>query len=299
MRGKIAASVCFCVLVLAATGIVFAQPAGGRADDEAAVRQAGKDYMAALERGDTKAAAEFWTADGTYTDEKGHAEKVRELLEKSTATGAKPHAETKVSNVKVRFVTGDVAIEDGECETTAPGSATPIKGRYTAMWVRQNGRWKLDNLREMRSNAPPAVGNQLASLEVFAGDWSGEVNKMTIRASAKWDGTKKFMRRDLSISSGGKASLGGTQEIGWDPSSQHIKSWMFNDDGSYGEGFWSLEGNEWMVISSRVFPDGRTSNATQIYKFPDKNTMVWKVIRGSVEGQPTADFEITLKRTSK
>ncbi len=168
-------------------------------------------------------------------------------------------------------------------------------GATRPLWVRQNGRWKLDNLREMRAEAPAAGDGQLASLDVFTGDWSGEVNKMTVRVSAKWDATKKFLRRDCSISSG-KASLASTQEIGWDPTSQHIKSWKFNDDGSYGEGLWSLEGNVWMELSSRVFPDGKTSTATQIYKFPDKNTMVWKVIRGSIEGQPTADFEVVLKR---
>ena len=163
------------------------------------------------------------------------------------------------------------------------------------MWVKQNGHWKLDNLREMRTEAPAMAGGQLSSLDVFTGEWSGEVNKMTVRVSAKWDATKKFLRRECSIS-GGKASLASTQEIGWDPMSQHIKAWKFNDDGSYGEGLMSLEGNAWMELSSRVFPDGKTSTATQIYKFPDKNTMVWKVIRGSVEGQPTEDLEVVLKR---
>ena len=113
----------FCVFVAAASaGNLLAQPPANRAEDEAAVKQAGKDYVAAMDRGDTKAAAEFWTADGTYTDEAGHTEKVREQLEKSTAAGAKPHSQTKVSNAKIRFVTGDVAIEDADCETTPAGS---------------------------------------------------------------------------------------------------------------------------------------------------------------------------------
>jgi uncharacterized protein (TIGR02246 family) len=300
MIRNVAQLVCFwiCAVVLA-TGArsLLAQAPAGRAEDEAAVRQAGKDYLAAMDRGDSKAEADFWTADGTYTDETGKSVKVRELLEKNTAATGAARPQTKVSNVKVRFVTGDVALEEGNCDTTLPGSAAAVKGHYTALWVRQNGRWKLDTLRETRMDTPANGDNQLGSLGAFTGDWSGEANKMTVHVTTKWDATKKFLRRECSIS-GSKASLNGTQEIGWDPLSQRIKSWMFNDDGSYSEGLWSLEGNVWMELSSRVLPDGKTSTATQIYKFPDKNTMVWKLIRGSVDGQPIDDFEVVLKRSA-
>jgi hypothetical protein len=118
-----------------------------------------------------------------------------------------------------------------------------------------------------------------------------------MRITAKWDANKKFLRRELSITSG-TASLAGIQIIGWDPASQDIKSWTFLDDGSYAEGIWSREGNVWMVLTSRALPDSKMSSATQIYKFPDKNTMVWKSIRGSVDGQATDDFEVTLKRAA-
>jgi hypothetical protein len=163
--------------------------------------------------------------------------------------------------------------------------------------VKDSGRWKLDSLHE--SQAAPATNHaeELASLDIFAGQWSGEAEKSAIRITAKWDANKKFLRRDLSITSG-KASLAGVQIIGWDPALQCIKSWTFLDDGSYSDGIWSREGNVWMVLTTRVLPDGTTSAATQVYKFPDKNTMVWKSIRGSVDGRATDDFEITLKRAA-
>ena len=61
---------------------VLLTAAPGRAADEAGVRQAGKDYLAAVERGDAKAMADFWTADGTYTDENGRSFKAQQLLSK-------------------------------------------------------------------------------------------------------------------------------------------------------------------------------------------------------------------------
>src|SRR5262249_2716568 len=135
------------------------------------------------------------------------------------------------------------------------------------------------------------------SLNIFAGEWSGESNKITIRVSAKWDATKKFLHREITMN-GGEAALVGGKEIGWDPPPQQIRSGMFRADGSYSEGLWSMEGNLWMVLATRVLPDGRVSKATQVYRFPDKNTVVWKSIQGTVDGRPTDDFEVVLKRSA-
>jgi uncharacterized protein (TIGR02246 family) len=287
---------CVAFFLLAGGPMALAQTAGGGAADEAAVRQAGKDYLEARQRGDIKALADFWTADGTITDAAGKTNKIRESLAGGTGDNSAdaPPAPIKVSNVAVRFVTPDVAVEDGECETATAGSS-PTKDRYSAIWVRQNGHWKLNELHELGA-APPPVLKPLGSLDIFAGQWSGEINKSTVRVSAKWDTTKKFMRRDFSIESG-NAALTGTQEIGWDAETNHIKSWSFFDDGSHGEALWSLEGNVWMAASTRVLPDGRMSTSTQVFKFPDKNTMIWKTIRATVDGEPADDFEVVLKRS--
>ena len=149
-----------------------------------------------------------------------------------------------------------------------------------------------------KEEQPPAANPaQVASLGVFVGEWSGEINKISVHISAKWDANKKFLHRDITMTSG-KATLGGTQIVGWDPITQQISSWMFSDDGSYAEGVWSLEGNLWMVLATRVLPDRKISQSTQVYKFPDKNTLVWKSIGGSIDGQPAEDFEVTLKRNA-
>jgi uncharacterized protein (TIGR02246 family) len=285
-----------CILAAAAnTQQLLAQAGGNRSADEEAVRQAGKDYLAAMAHGDVKALADFWTADGTYTDETGKTLKVRDMLAKSAGNMATAPA-ADVSHVTIRFVTPDVAVEDGNCEMAAATGSEPVQGHYTAMWVKQNGHWKLDSLRETRTAVELSGSDELASLGVFAGEWTGKMNDSTIHISAKWDATKKFLRRDITIS-GGKVALSGTQEIGWDPLSQHIKSWMFIDDGSYSEGLWSLEGTVWMEASSRVLPSGKVSKATQVYKVPDKNTLIWKLIHGSIDGQPAQDFEVTLKKS--
>ena len=274
--------------------------------DEAAVRQAGKDYLQALQKGDLKALADFWTADGTWTDAAGKTVKIHEWLAKSAGddkNSKSPQAVgpgagqslTKASDVVVRFVAPNVAEEEGTIDGAA-GDADGGKGHYVAIWIKQDGRWKLSNVHEMHYGVEPG-GSSLASLDIFAGQWSGTANQSTIKVAATWDATKKYMRREFSIASGA-ASLAGTQEIGWDPVSRQIKSWTFFTDGSRGEGLWEMEGNVWMVASTRILPDGKTSTSTQVYEFPDRNTMSWKTIRGTVDGQPTDDFEVVFKRTS-
>jgi uncharacterized protein (TIGR02246 family) len=283
------------LLALAGARDLFAQSAASRTKDDAAVRQAGKDYLAAIEKGDIKAAADFWTADGTYTDESGRTVKVRELLAKSSDQPGASASRAVDPNAKVRFVADGVALEEGEVDSQAADGAAGAKDHYTALWVRDSGRWKLDHVNETRIEAKASTPS-LESLNIFAGQWSGESNKITIRVSAKWDANKKFLHREITLD-GGKAALVGKQEIGWDPLSQQIRSWMFSDDGSYSEGLWSMEGNLWMVLATRVLPDGRISKATHVYRFPDKNTVVWKSIQGTVDGQPTDDFEVVLKRS--
>ena len=288
----------FWVLPMLIGAVVWAaEPAMSGAADAAGVRAAGKDFLTALERRDTKALADFWTADGTYTDEHGRTFKVRDLLANGTAVGPLASPSCSVSNQRVRFVTDDVAIEEADCEATVADGLPAISGRYTAVWVHQSGRWKLDSLQEVRLANAPVVGRDVPSLGVFAGDWSGATPQGKVHISAKWDSGKKFLQRVFSITDG-TSSLGGTQEIGWDPTTQRIKSWSFHDDGSYGEGVWSLEGAVWMEVSWRALADGRIVKATQVYKFPDRGTIIWKLIHGSVDEHPTEATEIVLKRSS-
>jgi uncharacterized protein (TIGR02246 family) len=271
-------------------------PSYSRAADEADVRQAGKDYLAAVQRGDTKAMADCWTAEGSYTAANGKTTKVHDLLSKPSTANPAVRLPTNLTHVSVRFIADDVALENADYEMAAANGTPPVHGRYSALWVLRDGRWKLDSLRESRDESANSGADELASLAVLAGEWTGQLNDATIHISAKWDATKKFLRRDFSAASI-TPSIAGTQEIGWDPIAGRVKSWMFLDDGSFGEGLWSLQGTVWMEVSSRVLPDGRVIKAVQVYKFTDKNTLTWKLIHGSVDGQPAKTMEVTFKRS--
>jgi uncharacterized protein (TIGR02246 family) len=287
-----------CVLFVLSRPVAYGQKADARAQDEAALRQASKEYLAAIQRNDRKAMAEFWVPAGIYVDEDGQSFKAREMIETAADSKDATRPQPKLTATTVRFLTADSAIEDGTSESTPAGKSSAVKGRFSAVWVRQNGKWKLDSLREFRLGTPPGP-ERLSGLEPFLGEWSGQSGNSTMHVTAKWNPGKTFMRRDISIASNGKVSFTATQQVGWDPIRQQIRSWVFDGDGGYGEGWWSLEGTMWMVLAQGVHANGKTSKATHAFKFIDRNTIVWKSMDASVDGQPSVDFEMTLTRGDK
>src|SRR5262249_37864453 len=102
------------VAVLAASTVAADE---NRTQDEQAIRAAAQEYLAALAKGDAKAGAASWTADGERLDEQGHVPLASKL-------GAECHppaesgqlAEAKMTASKIRFLTADVALEDGSSE---------------------------------------------------------------------------------------------------------------------------------------------------------------------------------------
>lgn len=289
-------------LIIAAISIQSQVCAADGPDDrtasEAAIHQTAKQYLAAVEKGDAKAMAAFWTADGTYTDELGETFKSRELIEMSFAAKQTTRPSIQISKADLRFLTPDVAIQEGNC-TVGTAKASSISGCFTAIWVRKDKTWKLASLRESRVEALPAAADHLAALAPFVGEWSGQTGDIMLRVSSKWNAGKTYLRREFAATSEGKEIFHGIQYVGWDPVSNSIRSWTFNDDGGYADGHWSLEGNVWMVASSGVKPNGETSPTTQIFKFIGNDRMIWKLKSIASEEATKTVFEAELKRDAK
>jgi uncharacterized protein (TIGR02246 family) len=293
----------FLVLLFVAVDGAVAQQIEGRSASESAVRQASQKYLAALAEGDAKVIAGCWTVDGTYTDEHNQTCKACDLIAKSFGAQKTVAPPMKMHDVTIRFVTADVALEEGVCDVASTGATAPISGRFSALWVRQNGNWKLDHLQESRTvpapGKPETAAEHVAVLEPFVGQWSGNSGNLAMQISAKWNSAKTFLHREVSISSDGKPVFTSVQEIGWDPHAQALKSWTFNGDGSYGEAVWSLEGCDWMMMTTGVMPDDTATSNTQICKFIDKNTLDWKLIDRMLGTQQLPNLEFNLKRKAE
>ena len=154
------------------TGIAAAQPSpAGRPQDEAAIRAATRDYVAALDRGDGPALAALWTPDGDIVDDEGQVVNGREAVGRITPpTKDAPRRAIQIHDTKLRFLSADVAVEDGVVEVTPPGGTQPHRGWFAAIWVRHEGSWKLSGLRESRISSPQDA-TMLEDLGWMVGDW--------------------------------------------------------------------------------------------------------------------------------
>jgi len=299
----------FVILVVIAVVSPAARAADASADAEA-IRAASAAYKQALERGDGKALASIWTPDGDIIDAAGNVLKGRETVEvlepapAGATTGGTPTF--RITETSLRFLAADVAIEDGAVEVVLPGSSAVEKGRFSAIWVRKDGGWKLAVLREVRGTAP-AGAETLADLAWMVGDWNvadegaaeKTSDKPTIEMSVRWNPSKTFLLRDMKIAPPGAAAdavIHVTQRIGWDPLSKSIRSWVFSSDGGHGEAAWSRDDGSWVARTTAVLPDGTQTSSLNIYSYDGKDRCVWRSLPTHVGGEHMPQVNMTLVR---
>jgi uncharacterized protein (TIGR02246 family) len=125
-------------------------------DDEAAVRDTVKEYVAARERGDATALGGLFTADADQLVSSGEWRRGREALVRGTLASSKNNAGTRTITLEtVRFPAPDVAIADGEYVIGASQTGAARKMWTSFVMVRSQGRWRISAIRNMLP-APPA-----------------------------------------------------------------------------------------------------------------------------------------------
>jgi uncharacterized protein (TIGR02246 family) len=304
----------FARAAIVGVGVLFAFGANALAqssDDEKAIRAAGVAYQDALTKGDGKALAALWTADGDIVDAHGAVMKGRDTMALTTppASGAQSPA-FRIHDTSLRFLTPDVALEDGMIDILVPGATTPLAGRFSATWVRQGGAWKIAGLRE--AQLPGATGSaQLADLDWMVGDWTVVENappeskaapRPAMEVSVRWNAGRTFLLRDMKITpaatSGAEplAPMHVTQRIGWDPLSRQIRSWVFSADGGHGEAFWSRDGSSWLARTTAVLPDGSQTSSLNVYTYDGKDRCTWQSFHTHTGGEHLPPVNMTMIR---
>jgi uncharacterized protein (TIGR02246 family) len=291
-------------VVVTALATVTAAPAAAvdRADDEREIRAAAAAYLQALERGDAAALANAWTADGDVVDEFGDVLQGRDTVgQVPAAAAAGPRPEVRLSETSLRFLTADVAVEDGTIEVVFPGDR-PQSGRFSATWVRGDGGWKLAALREARSADAPG-SDRLADLDWMVGRWAsaaGDAAQASVEMVVRWNDTRTFLIREMRVRPAGApadaAGLTVTQLIGQDPLTKRLRGWAFGSDGSHGEATLSRNGDSWIAETRSVRPDGSQISALNIYAFDGSNRCTWRSLPTHLHGGHAAEFSVTLIR---
>ncbi|GAB5405875.1 MAG: hypothetical protein Aurels2KO_41060 [Aureliella sp.] len=242
--------------------------------DQAAIEKTVASYQVAFNEGDAKKVAEHFTADGEMTYASGEVVKGREALTADFEGFFASNKEAKLQlvDVSINVIAPSVAIESGTAILTL--SSDSRTSTYRAVHVKSSDGWKLNRVQDDPEVAtPPSNYEQLKALEWMVGSWTLETEGSKIEVSCRWTTNRNFLMRSYQVVAGERVDFEGTQVIGWDPSKQVIRSWMFDSDGGFGSGAWSGEGDKWSVLTINVVPDGQKASATNIYRRIDDNTI--------------------------
>jgi uncharacterized protein (TIGR02246 family) len=303
-KEEIVRALLFWALALFALVLPLSHQAGwagkgeGTSADKSAIAKNAEAFIEAFHKGDAKALAAFWTADGDYTEQSGTHMKGREAIEKSFE---KFFADNKGLKVRIesdslRFVTPDVAIEDGTSFVIPPDGAPPSRARYTIIHVKKDGKWLLGSVRDV-AYTPPGNYEHLRGLEWAVGDWSAEGKGEAEHLSLAWADNRNFLVGTFAATVRGVSVGKATHWVGWDPQAKRVRSWIFDAAGGFGEGAWTRDGDKWVVKTKSVLQDGKDATATFVLSRGEGDTLTLQLKDRTVDGKPVPDTrEIMLKR---
>jgi uncharacterized protein (TIGR02246 family) len=258
-------------------------------------------YLEAFNAKDAAALAQHWSENGVYVRPADGERLVgRKAIEKEfqTTFATQPEAVLTVKVDTIRFITSDVAIEDGTAEVTFLPDTPPSRTGYSAVHIKRDGQWQVDSIRETElPSREESAGGRLHELAWLVGDWVDRSDEATVETSVVWTKNKTFLSYTFKISAGNVDELEGTQVVGYDPVAKNIRSWMFDSDAGFGEGVWSREDNRWLVKFRQTLADGRMASSTNVYTLVDANTFTWQAVDREVDGEPLPNVEpVTLVR---
>jgi uncharacterized protein (TIGR02246 family) len=295
MLGTLATLVAAALLLTAASAL---GQAGNNKQAEEALMQKAKAFAATFAKGDAEALAGFWAPDGEYIDETGHLVQGRKAIAKAFTDLFAEHKGLKlrIAVKSLKFVTPDVAIEDGITGVMGPDGKPPTQTRYTIVHVKKDGEWHLQSVREA-SLVPPTNYEHFHALEWLIGEWVDENKGEVAHVEFSWGPNQNFIVSSFTTTLQDIPVASGTQWIGWDPVAKKFRLWTFDSSGGFGEGSGTVDGNKWIIKNKMTLRDGKTATATNMVTRTGADTITWQATERALNGEAQPDTKvITMKR---
>jgi len=267
--------------------------------EENEIRQTVAAYVDTFNRHDAAALAGFWADDASYVNpETGKTISGKEEIQKQFEEIFNDDTdETMTIEIdSVAFPHPNKAVESGVV-TVESSDGSISKQAYRVFYEKINGKWLIQQAREVDVDLTPEENENLKELSWLIGEWIDEDDDSVNAINTSWDKYKNFIVQSFTVSVEGFLELEGKQLIAWDPIKRKIRSWVFDSDGSFGEGFWSKEGKNWVADMSQTMSDGKKGSATYIYTPLDDGSYTWQATDREVGGDILPDIEpVTVKR---
>jgi uncharacterized protein (TIGR02246 family) len=269
--------------------------AGGADPQEAAITQMADAFVEAFQKGDAKGVAASWVEDGDYVDLTGRHLQGRPAIEnafKDFFTENKG-LKLRIEVNSMRFVTPDLAIEDGTTSVILPDGTPPSQARYTNVHVKKDGQWLLQSVREA-PYTPPGNYEHLRGLEWAIGEWVDEGDGPEVgHVTFEWSPENNFVISTQAVTVRDTLVSRAKEWIGWDPATSQIRSWSFEADGGIGEGIWTNEGDQWIIKTNAILPDGKKLAATNVVTRNGPDAITWQSKDRMLDGTALPDVQET------
>jgi uncharacterized protein (TIGR02246 family) len=230
-------------------------------------------------------------ADGTEVNGR---DEIKQSFEE--AFDSNPKIAVSVVVDSIRFLTPEVAVEEGATTLFPDGETLTSRDRYTVLHLKRDGRWQMQSVRVVEEESLSAYG-ELAPLEWLVGEWIDEGREEDVVATFRWDENKSFLLEDFQVVRGGETILKGTQRIGWDPQAKQIRSWIFDSAGGFGESTWTPAGDDWICKARGVQPNGTSASATRRLTRVAQDRVLWSSTDRVVGDDVLPDLTVTMVRT--
>lgn len=264
--------------------------------DRAQIANEVEKYVAAFNARDAKALANLWTEGGIYSNPRNGEEVTgRAAIEKQFTQlfGAVKGARLDAKSQSIQFVSPSVAIEQGFATVTVPNEPSE-SSEYSAVYVKVADKWLLDRITENDIVEVPSNYEHLKELEWMVGRWADESENDRIEMTCQWTKNRNYLVRNFSVVSGDSINFAGMQVIGWDPNRKQIRSWVFDSDGGFGEGFWKKKAQTWSVQTTGILQDGAKATGVGVMTLVDENSFKFKTVDRQVGDEMLPNVPETL-----
>lgn len=275
--------------------------------EEAAIREVVAEFVRAFNAGDAPAIAALFTEDARIQTEGDDAvagreaiqNRYAELFELGEGRTIAIHAEN------LRMLGSEAAIEEGIAVVEIPANdeeeARVASTRYSVAYVKKDGKWLQDSVHDYpvvdHDDVEISAHERLKDLEWLIGEWVDERDEGEIHTECHWSEDGAFLIRRFGLKLKGDLTASGVQRIGWDPRRGRFRSWTFDSEGGFADGFWAVDGDRWVIKTEGVLSDGQSASATNIVTREGDDVIRWASIDRTVGAAVLPDAEtVTLVR---
>jgi uncharacterized protein (TIGR02246 family) len=271
-------------------------PEAGAGEDKdlAAIRAVSDAFLDAYRAKDATAIGALFTEKAEIVDDEGEVTQGRPVIIERFAGlfAANEGGKLEVDVESIRLLGPEVAIEEGTATISGDEGDMPETTRYSIIYAKQDGRWLHARIKD-ETPSEPSAHDHLKDLEWMIGEWLNESDDEIVSTTCSWSEDGSYLIRQFEVKIEGEVALSGTQRIGWDPLHKQFRTWVFDDEGGFAEGFVAYDEDEgqWTIKSTGVRSDGQTVAVTSIFTPLDRDRIAWQTVERAVGGVALSGFD--------